>query len=174
MEIVLEPAGQPLITIPIQDTEFVAVTAYQNSRITQLKIDNNPFAKGFRDRESAGFHHPSTMFPTPFPPFTLFHLVRPHSGIRCLNWLAVSLVSCETLQNNCYLIMLFTLLCAFTSAFLPINGAGGDTQRSQSSSPKAASQNQPKSDSLPRFPTYPPPTIPAPYPYFPPTTMPNP
>jgi hypothetical protein len=25
------------------------VTAYQNDRVTQLKIDNNPFAKGFRD-----------------------------------------------------------------------------------------------------------------------------
>jgi hypothetical protein len=25
------------------------VTAYQNDRITQLKIDNNPFAKGFRE-----------------------------------------------------------------------------------------------------------------------------
>ncbi|XP_046738811.1 optomotor-blind protein-like isoform X2 [Diprion similis] len=31
------------------ETEFIAVTAYQNEKITQLKIDNNPFAKGFRD-----------------------------------------------------------------------------------------------------------------------------
>ncbi|XP_074493675.1 T-box transcription factor TBX3 [Sebastes fasciatus] len=31
------------------ETEFIAVTAYQNDQITQLKIDNNPFAKGFRD-----------------------------------------------------------------------------------------------------------------------------
>ncbi|XP_023298522.2 T-box protein 2 [Lucilia cuprina] len=31
------------------ETEFVAVTAYQNDRITKLKIDNNPFAKGFRE-----------------------------------------------------------------------------------------------------------------------------
>ncbi|EHH66746.1 hypothetical protein EGM_03795 [Macaca fascicularis] len=31
------------------ETEFIAVTAYQNDKITQLKIDNNPFAKGFRD-----------------------------------------------------------------------------------------------------------------------------
>ena len=65
MEIVVESAGQPVITIPIPDTEFVAVTAYQNSKITQLKIDNNPFAKGFRDWESAGFHHPATIFPPP-------------------------------------------------------------------------------------------------------------
>ena len=31
------------------ETKFVAVTAYQNTDVTQLKIDNNPFAKGFRD-----------------------------------------------------------------------------------------------------------------------------
>ena len=31
-----------------KQTKFLAVTAYQNDRITQLKINNNPFAKGFR------------------------------------------------------------------------------------------------------------------------------
>ncbi|XP_034236087.1 T-box transcription factor TBX1-like [Thrips palmi] len=31
------------------ETRFTAVTAYQNHRITQLKIASNPFAKGFRD-----------------------------------------------------------------------------------------------------------------------------
>ena len=30
-------------------TVFTAVTAYQNQLITKLKIDSNPFAKGFRD-----------------------------------------------------------------------------------------------------------------------------
>ncbi|XP_059188080.1 T-box transcription factor TBX1-A [Centropristis striata] len=30
------------------ETRFMAVTAYQNHRITQLKIASNPFAKGFR------------------------------------------------------------------------------------------------------------------------------
>ena len=30
------------------ETEFIAVTAYQNEAITQLKIDHNPFARGFR------------------------------------------------------------------------------------------------------------------------------
>ncbi|XP_043571227.1 T-box-containing protein TBX6L-like [Chiloscyllium plagiosum] len=33
------------------ETVFVAVTAYQNEKITKLKIDHNPFAKGFRDME---------------------------------------------------------------------------------------------------------------------------
>ncbi|XP_074087745.1 T-box transcription factor TBX10 [Macrotis lagotis] len=31
------------------ETQFTAVTAYQNHRITQLKIASNPFAKGFRE-----------------------------------------------------------------------------------------------------------------------------
>ncbi|KAM9360157.1 T-box transcription factor TBX3-like [Symphorus nematophorus] len=46
------------------ETEFIAVTAYQNDKITQLKIDNNPFAKGFRDtgngrREKRKLQHSS-------------------------------------------------------------------------------------------------------------------
>ncbi|CAF1015762.1 unnamed protein product [Didymodactylos carnosus] len=36
-------------TFIFQETKFIAVTAYQNHRITQLKIASNPFAKGFRD-----------------------------------------------------------------------------------------------------------------------------
>uniref|UniRef100_A0A0N4ZNB5 T-box domain-containing protein n=1 Tax=Parastrongyloides trichosuri TaxID=131310 RepID=A0A0N4ZNB5_PARTI len=35
-----------------KETEFMAVTAYQNHQITQLKIERNPFAKGFREMES--------------------------------------------------------------------------------------------------------------------------
>ncbi|MBN3305495.1 TBX20 factor, partial [Amia calva] len=36
-------------TYVFPETEFIAVTAYQNDKITKLKIDSNPFAKGFRD-----------------------------------------------------------------------------------------------------------------------------
>ncbi|XP_076334614.1 uncharacterized protein LOC143238346 isoform X2 [Tachypleus tridentatus] len=36
-------------TYVFKETDFIAVTAYQNEKITQLKIDHNPFAKGFRD-----------------------------------------------------------------------------------------------------------------------------
>ncbi|CAB4063740.1 TBX2 [Lepeophtheirus salmonis] len=36
-------------TYVFNETAFIAVTAYQNEKITQLKIDHNPFAKGFRD-----------------------------------------------------------------------------------------------------------------------------
>ena len=31
------------------ETSFIAVTAYQNEEVTQLKITNNPFAKAFRE-----------------------------------------------------------------------------------------------------------------------------
>ncbi|XP_024917321.1 T-box transcription factor TBX20 [Cynoglossus semilaevis] len=36
-------------TFVFLETVFTAVTAYQNQLITKLKIDSNPFAKGFRD-----------------------------------------------------------------------------------------------------------------------------
>ncbi|RZF33654.1 hypothetical protein LSTR_LSTR007032 [Laodelphax striatellus] len=36
-------------TFVFPETRFTAVTAYQNQRITQLKIASNPFAKGFRE-----------------------------------------------------------------------------------------------------------------------------
>ncbi|XP_027430734.1 T-box transcription factor TBX20 isoform X2 [Callorhinus ursinus] len=36
-------------TFIFPETVFTAVTAYQNQLITKLKIDSNPFAKGFRD-----------------------------------------------------------------------------------------------------------------------------
>ncbi|KAI5705386.1 hypothetical protein M8J75_014438 [Diaphorina citri] len=36
-------------TYVFPESVFTAVTAYQNQLITKLKIDSNPFAKGFRD-----------------------------------------------------------------------------------------------------------------------------
>lgn len=36
-------------TFVFPESIFIAVTAYQNQLITKLKIDSNPFAKGFRD-----------------------------------------------------------------------------------------------------------------------------
>ncbi|KAK8380967.1 hypothetical protein O3P69_008112 [Scylla paramamosain] len=53
-----QDAGQgPISDLDLEDhktfifpeTVFTAVTAYQNQLITKLKIDSNPFAKGFRD-----------------------------------------------------------------------------------------------------------------------------
>jgi hypothetical protein len=36
-------------TYVFKETQFIAVTAYQNEKVTQLKINHNPFAKGFRE-----------------------------------------------------------------------------------------------------------------------------
>ncbi|RLU27539.1 hypothetical protein DMN91_001343 [Ooceraea biroi] len=41
--------SHPSSSFIFRETEFIAVTAYQNENITKLKIDNNPFAKGFRE-----------------------------------------------------------------------------------------------------------------------------
>ncbi|XKL67016.1 hypothetical protein PGB90_010436 [Kerria lacca] len=47
-----ESSKQNFKTFMFAETKFTAVTAYQNHRITQLKIASNPFAKGFRDCDS--------------------------------------------------------------------------------------------------------------------------
>lgn len=44
--------GPECMTFVFPQTEFMAVTTYQNFRITQLKINHNPFAKGFREEGS--------------------------------------------------------------------------------------------------------------------------
>nr|CDS24060.1 T box transcription factor TBX20 [Echinococcus granulosus] len=41
--------AEEIKTFEFPETVFIAVTAYQNQLITKLKIDCNPFAKGFRD-----------------------------------------------------------------------------------------------------------------------------
>ncbi|XP_040267666.1 MAX gene-associated protein-like isoform X4 [Bufo bufo] len=46
---VIQLNGPDVHTFTFPQTEFIAVTAYQNFQITQLKIDCNPFAKGFRE-----------------------------------------------------------------------------------------------------------------------------
>ncbi|KAK1169906.1 T-box transcription factor TBX15-like [Acipenser oxyrinchus oxyrinchus] len=43
------PVGEGVKTFSFPETVFTTVTAYQNQQITRLKIDRNPFAKGFRD-----------------------------------------------------------------------------------------------------------------------------
>ena len=39
------------------ETQFITVTSYQNPRMTQLKIDNNPFAKAFREGKRYVSHY---------------------------------------------------------------------------------------------------------------------
>ncbi|XP_052770872.1 T-box transcription factor TBX19-like [Mya arenaria] len=52
--------SEPERVFVFDESAFIAVTAYQNSQITQLKIQNNPFAKAFRDA-----HNPSVIQATP-------------------------------------------------------------------------------------------------------------
>ncbi|CAF0775522.1 unnamed protein product [Didymodactylos carnosus] len=44
-------------TFTFDETVFIAVTAYQNDQITKLKINHNPFAKGFREQPTHGKRH---------------------------------------------------------------------------------------------------------------------
>ncbi|XP_028665401.2 T-box transcription factor TBX1 [Erpetoichthys calabaricus] len=54
-------AAENFKTFLFEETRFTAVTAYQNHRITQLKIASNPFAKGFRECESEDWMSGSLM-----------------------------------------------------------------------------------------------------------------
>ncbi|AWP15076.1 putative T-box-containing protein TBX6L-like [Scophthalmus maximus] len=56
----------PFQTFSFPETTFTSVTAYQNPKITKLKIDHNPFAKGFRE---GGTHsHSKRCRPNRSPP----------------------------------------------------------------------------------------------------------
>jgi len=56
-------------TYRLPETRFVAVTAYQNEEVTQLKIRFNPFAKAFQDvRERPNSTHLQSPPPRPLPP----------------------------------------------------------------------------------------------------------
>lgn len=44
--------GKSINTFVLTECVFTAVTAYQNELITKLKIEYNPFAKGFRDGQN--------------------------------------------------------------------------------------------------------------------------
>ncbi|XP_053943986.1 T-box transcription factor TBX21 isoform X1 [Cuculus canorus] len=55
-------------TFAFPETQFIAVTAYQNADITQLKIDHNPFAKGFRDNFDSMYAASESDRFTPSPP----------------------------------------------------------------------------------------------------------
>ncbi|XP_059404450.1 T-box transcription factor TBX5-like isoform X2 [Carassius carassius] len=70
------------------ETTFIAVTSYQNHTITQLKIENNPFAKGFRGNDDIELHRmsrtPSKEYPL-VPRSTARQHVSPPSPDSCLS-----------------------------------------------------------------------------------------
>lgn len=57
LHISLENDSKNVNTFTFMETQFIAVTAYQNTDITQLKIDNNPFAKGFRENSERSYEN---------------------------------------------------------------------------------------------------------------------
>ncbi|CAF3578108.1 unnamed protein product [Adineta steineri] len=59
----------PKHTFTFPETQFIAVTAYQNTDVTQLKIDNNPFAKGFRDSSDNRNTYHSYSYGSPSSPY---------------------------------------------------------------------------------------------------------
>ncbi|CAL8282270.1 unnamed protein product [Gadus morhua 'NCC'] len=62
------------------ETAFIAVTSYQNHKITQLKIENNPFAKGFRGSDDMELHRMSRMQSTKEYPVVPRSTVRQRGG----------------------------------------------------------------------------------------------
>uniref|UniRef100_A0A667ZGE2 T-box transcription factor 19 n=1 Tax=Myripristis murdjan TaxID=586833 RepID=A0A667ZGE2_9TELE len=79
--------------VSFRETQFIAVTAYQNEEITALKIKYNPFAKAFLDHHGYPGRH------TPYPPTYLPH--RTHSSG---SWVCV----CVCVQYPC----LWTVGCS--------------------------------------------------------------
>lgn len=72
MEVKEDGKEEPFLSAKAQtfvfpETQFIAVTAYQNADITQLKIDHNPFAKGFRDNYDTLYAPPDSDRLTPSP-----------------------------------------------------------------------------------------------------------
>ncbi|PFX15630.1 T-box transcription factor TBX20 [Stylophora pistillata] len=86
---VINLKSEEMKTFTFPETNFIGVTAYQNQLITRLKIDSNPFAKGFRDSsrlipvERDCFHesHPPTMVTDPLYPSLPFPLI-PQLGVN--------------------------------------------------------------------------------------------
>lgn len=86
---VINLKSEEMKTFTFPETNFIGVTAYQNQLITRLKIDSNPFAKGFRDSsrlipvERECFHesHPPTMVTDPLYPSLPFPLI-PQLGVN--------------------------------------------------------------------------------------------
>ncbi|KAJ6659051.1 hypothetical protein lerEdw1_019353 [Lerista edwardsae] len=75
-EDLFSPHWSLLQSFSFPETAFTSVTAYQNEEITKLKIDHNPFAKGFRDhgrnprrlQEAGGAPVPPAPSTAPRPP----------------------------------------------------------------------------------------------------------
>lgn len=61
-----------LVDKEIKLATFIAVTAYQNQNVTKLKINNNPFAKGFREGGRKRSHPNEQTSPAKISPNAMF------------------------------------------------------------------------------------------------------
>lgn len=70
VKVIVSPMDRssPPTVIPVPDTTFIAVSAYQSMAVTQLKIDNNPFAKAFKYQSKTLALPPATLQATPETP----------------------------------------------------------------------------------------------------------
>ncbi|XP_023674433.2 T-box transcription factor TBX5-A [Paramormyrops kingsleyae] len=94
------------------ETSFIAVTSYQNHKITQLKIENNPFAKGFRGSDDMELHRiskiPSNKEYPRVPQTTIHQRLAPSTtafsiearGPSSAGGLSVSQYPCEKIKNG--------------------------------------------------------------------------
>lgn len=76
-------------TFPFPETQFIAVTAYQNEEVTSLKIKYNPFAKAFLDAKE----RPESSYARESPSYGWFLPHSPYSTAQ-----GPSLGSCERFQ----------------------------------------------------------------------------
>ncbi|XP_061585075.1 T-box transcription factor TBX5-like isoform X2 [Cololabis saira] len=76
------------------ETAFIAVTSYQNHKITQLKIENNPFAKGFRGSDDNELHRMAKLQGKDYP-------VVPRSTVRQRTCSTVMLSSGDSQVLRC-------------------------------------------------------------------------
>ncbi|XP_071956976.1 T-box transcription factor T-A-like [Antedon mediterranea] len=76
-----------LATQSFPETQFVAVTAYQNEEITQLKIKHNPFAKAFLDNKERGeeTYQENTVLSFPHSDYIFFSFLNFYSSLYSVN-----------------------------------------------------------------------------------------
>ncbi|XP_066292289.1 T-box transcription factor TBX5-like [Branchiostoma lanceolatum] len=93
-------------TFVFHETEFMAVTSYQNHQITQLKIEHNPFAKGFRGGDDTEFSRSARksinypVIPRSNPvQASLLPRGRPNNNYACSSNMADT---CPSLSSNHY------------------------------------------------------------------------
>uniref|UniRef100_H2TBP1 T-box transcription factor 6 n=1 Tax=Takifugu rubripes TaxID=31033 RepID=H2TBP1_TAKRU len=85
--------GQHSFVFP--ETQFITVTAYQNNKITELKINANPFAKGFREN---GMNIHGLLFLLPYRSDTS-SFTSTYSGAQPSSYSSLPIPDCSDASN---------------------------------------------------------------------------